>query len=293
MASGYITTGTLADGLQVMVAEARAVADFKGVMTRLVDVQNLEDGTGLDWREISLGRVTASAIGESELFDNPQQVDDTAFTVTPTVIGVMTVITDRVQKRLASKAYVKLGGVASNAIVRKTDVDGLTVLDGFTSLGGAGTTLHSGIVTAGKARISSNATEHCEGPYYTVLHGFQLKDLQDELLSSVGTYPVDGGVTAETYREGFAGRIGGTEVYEDGNITIDSSDDAKGGVFAKKAIVLVYGRKRWEEHERKQIGGGANAVFLYSEYAYGERLAGGSTSSWGFEIYSDATSPTS
>ena len=36
------------------------------------------------------------------------------------------------------------------------------------------------------------------------------------------------------------------------------------------------------------LGGGATKIYHYDEYAYGERL-----NTWGVELYSDATAPTS
>ena len=84
--------------------------------------------------------------------------------------------------------------------------------------------------------------------------------------------------------------ISGAQTYEDGNITIDGGDDAKGGVFAQEGIVLVQGRAAWIlTKERPEIGGGATSVYHYDEYAYGERSSG----NWLYEIYSDATAPTS
>lgn len=194
-------------------------------------------------------------------------------------------------KRITKKGVAKIGALAQQAIQRKKDEDGLVVLDGATtSLCGAGSTLTSGHVSAAKNRISSNATEPGNPPYRCVLHGYQIKDIQDEILAGVGTYNVDEGLTARVFAEGFSGMVGGAQVYEDGNITIDSSSDAKGGVFAQEGIVLVQGRSPWIlTKDRPEIGGGAVSVYHYDEYAYGERSSG----NWLYEIYSDATAPTS
>ena len=43
------------------------------------------------------------------------------------------------------------------------------------------------------------------------------------------------------FAEKFQGMISNAQVYEDGNITIDGSDDAKGGVFAQEAIIWFKG----------------------------------------------------
>jgi hypothetical protein len=290
MASGDTTTQSLADSLPTVIAQARQIREFEGVMPQLVDKVTLPEGTGNSWHEVSMAALAAQSVTENERLDNPQQMSDTLFSITPTVVGVQTLLTDRVRARISSAAYAQLGSLAQNAIQRKKDEDGLTVLDGATtSLCGAGTALTSGHIAAGRNRISSNATEPGNPPYRVVLHGFQIKDIHDQL-AVVGTYPVPDGLSARVFTDFFSGSVAGAQVYEDGNITIDGSDDAKGGVFAQEAIVLVQARMpRTETRREPHIGGGADSVFLYDEYAYGERAAG----SWLYELYSDATAPTS
>ena len=250
MAAGDTITQSLADSLDTVVASARQIREYEGVMPNLVDKVTLSEGTGTSWREISMAALNAQNITETTTLDNPQQMSDTVFSITPSVTGIQTLVTDRVASRINSQAYAQLGSLAQNAIQRKKDEDGLTVLDGATtSLSGAGTTLASGVIAAAAYRISSNATEPGNPPYRCVLHGFQIKDLYDELTAGVDT--------AE--RADISG-------------------------------IMVQGRApRTATVRREDIGGGATVVYLYDEYAYGERSAG----NWLFEVYSDATAPTS
>jgi hypothetical protein len=293
MTTGNTTTDSLADSLPTVIASARIIREQEGVMPQVVDKVTLGKGTGLSWNEVSMAALTAQAVTENTELDNPQQMSDTLFTITPTVVGIQTLITDRVAARISKNSYAKLGSLAQNAIQRKKDEDGLTVLDGATtSLPGAGTALSHGHIAAAVVRISSNTTEPGNPPYRAVLHGFQIKDVWDELTASIGqtTTELTQGESARAFREGFKGTIAGAQVFEWGNITIDSLDDAKGGVFAQEGIVLVQGRAPRSEVKREpHIGGGASSVYLYDEYAYGERSSG----NWLYEIHSDATSPTS
>lgn len=295
MTVGNTTTDAMTDSLPTVIASARIVREFQGVMPQLVDKETLGEGIGLSWNEISLAQLTAQAVTESTQLSNPQQMQDTLFSVTPTVVGIHTIVTDRVAARISKNAFGKMGALAQNAIQRKKDEDGLAVLDAAsTSLCGAGNTLTSGHIAAAAYRATSNATEPGMGPIRCVLHGYQIKDLADELNAGLGTYPTPEGPSATVYREKYRGKIAGAEVFEDGNITIDGSDDAKGGVFVQTGIVMVQGRKlRTETRREPDIGGGATSMWLYDEYAYGERLAGGSTSAFVYEVYSDAAVPTS
>ena len=290
MSVGNTTTASLADSLPTLIMSARIVRENEGVMPQLVEKQTLGEGVGLTWNEVSYDQLTAQAVTETTTLDNPQQLSDTLFSITPTVVGIETVITDRVAARITKNGFAKLGALAQNAMQRKKDEDGLVVLDGFsTSLCGAGSTLTSGHIGAGAARIKGNTTEPGNDPLYCVLHSYQIEDIDDEIQAGVGTYALPEGLTARVFTEGFSGKISGAMVYADDNISIDSADDAIGGVFAKEAIVLVQGRApRAVSVRAEDIGGGATKVFHYDEYAYGERR-----DHWGVEIKSDATAPTS
>src|SRR3990167_6121313 len=294
MPTGDTTTQALTDSLPSVIAQARIVREYKGVMTQLADRVTLGEGVGNTWREISLAQLTATAITETTEEKNPQQLSDTAFTLTPSVISIHTVITDRTARNISKNVFARTGSLAQNAIERKKDIDGITALDGATtSLAGAGTTLTSGHVAAGAFRVKSNTTEPWDGSVAFVLHGFQGKDLYDELVAGVGTYPVPAGATAEVFKRGCVLPIANATGFMDDNISIDSADDAKGGVFASGrggALVLCQARRPWIKTIRNEkLGGGATEVLHRDEYAWGERSAG----NWLFELYSDATGPTS
>ena len=289
MAVGNTITDSLADSIPTMIASARIVREFAGVMPNLVDRQRLDENTGLSWNEVSMAKLSAQAVTESTELDNPQQMSDTLFSVTPTVIGVHTVITDRVALRIAANAYAQTGSLAQNAIERKKDQDGLTAIDGATTqLGTAGSGLTSGTTEPAPANA----------PINFVHHGFCLKDIDDELIAAgidlaspaTGGAPLTAGVAVEAYQNRYRGTIAGARIFEDGNLTIDSEVDAKGGIFSQMALVLVEGRSPYVETKRlPELGGGATALYFYDEYAYAERSAG----NWMYEIIADATAPTS
>ncbi len=293
-AVGWTTTGSVADSLDDVRSSARIVREFEGVVPQLCDKQTLGEGIGLSWQEITYAALTAQAVTETTDLDNPQQVSDSLLTITPTIVGIETYLTDRVQARINRKGFVRIGELGQNAIQRKKDEDGLTVIasGATTASPGAGNVLTSGHVAAAAYNISSNTTEPGKKPYRGVFHGFQLKDLFDELVAGVGTYVVNEGPSARVFASGFTLPIAGTEIYEDGNIAIDSSSDAIAGVFAQEGIVLVQGRTpRVVTVRNEKRGGGGDHVYHYDEYAYGERPS--AAYGWVQKLVSDATAPTS
>ncbi len=291
MPSGNTYTQHLADSLPVAVASARIVREQVGVMSQIVSKETLSTGTGTAWREVSFEQLTAQNLGETDEIDNPQQLQDTLFTVTPTVTGIQTVITDRVAARISPKALAKTTALAQNAIQRLKDTDGLALAAGAANThAGAGVTLTSGHLSSAVRRISSDATEPGNPPFRIVLHGFQIRDIEDELIAAIGTYPTAPGITETVYQNGYRGPIAGGSLHEAGNIGINSLDDARGMVFAQEAAVLVQGRSpRIVMLRNEKLGGGATEMLHYDEYAFGERSAG----NWLVGVLSDASVPTS
>jgi len=294
MPEGYTTTDSLTDSLETVIDAARHRREYPAVTPTLAERHTLDDNTGLSWNEIEVSRLTAQGgITESTILDNPQEWSDILRTITPTITGITTFISRRSQHRVNKMVLAQLGTGMMDAIERKRDLDGLATIDGATNSNpGAGSTMTSGTLSSDVANITSNTTEGATGPIYTVLHGFQVKDIQDEIVSGLGTYALPRGLTEEVFRRGFRGTAFNSEVYTDGNIVIDSAADAKGGTFARMGFLYIQGMDLITYNEEKaERGGGGMQKWIYDEYAFGERLSN-STSVFIREDYSDATAPT-
>ena len=289
--SGWTTTSALSDSLDDIRVSARQVREYEGVVQNLVSKEPLGEGIGLTWQEIKYEKLTAQSITETTELDNPQQLADSIISITPSMVAIETFITDRVQARINKKGYAQIGSLAQHAIERKKDTDGLILFASFTGTSdpGAGVTLASGYIASAAANIRGNTTEPGKDPINCVLHPFQIHDLFNELVAGVGTVPITEGITARVLQSGFDLPVANCKIYPDGNITIDSSDDANGAVFAKDGVILVQGKApRVVSVRNEKRGGGGTHVYHYDEYAYGERL-----SNWNYLMCSDATAPTS
>lgn len=299
MAASPTYTSSLGDSLPDMVMAARQTREYVGVVPNLVDRQTLGSSTGLTWHEVQFAQLTAQGIGETEVLDNPQEITDTDLPVTPTVVGIHTLVLDRVKERIAEVALSQLGTLGQNAIQRKKDDDGIVTIDGATTaLGATGAAMDWGLIAAGANRITGNTTEGAIGEIHCVLHPHHFRDIDDQITSgalgtAVGTAnaaAVTPGLTQQTFMRSYRGMISDANMWRDGNIPIDGDDDAKGGVFAREGIILVQGRSPYvRDRDEPGTGGGATSIFLYDEYAYGERSSG----NWLYEIVADATAPTS
>ena len=274
-----------------MIADARIVREFEGTFMRTCDIRKQAEGTGTSWLEIALSQLEAADIADTTVNDNPQQIVDTLLTITPTMSQIMVKITDRTYRKIANVVEGKIGQLAGNAMKRKKDEDylGLFATMGTGASPGTATPLSFGHISAATNRITSNVTEPSYAEIYSVLHGFQIYDIQNEVVGGVGTYMLQNGLSEETFRQGFKGSVANSNVFVDGNITVDSTPDANGATHPRDGVIGVMAMSiKTETRRDPSFGGGADEVFMTDEYAFAERLT-----AWNFRHFSDATAPTS
>src|SRR3990172_2889923 len=187
MATGETTTGSLADSLPTIIASARIVREYAGVNKKTCEQQSLDANTGLTWNEISLSQLAAQNIDETTDNQNAQQLQDTLLSTTPTMTQILLKITDRTMRRIAPVVKSKIGPLSVNAMARKKDEDYLALFSTFstTASPGAGNPLSFGHISAAVNNIGSNTTEPSSGNIFTVLHGFQIYELQQEIVSGI------------------------------------------------------------------------------------------------------------
>ncbi len=290
MPAGRTTTDDLDDSMPTIIGASRNVRENEGEMMSTVDRQTLGKGMGLTWHEVSYAKITAQNIDENTILDNPQKLSDTDFPLTPTQVGIETLLTDLVGQRMVQHGVAKLGVLAQKAMTRFKLIAGITAMDGFTTSLGGSATATFGHIMAASVRITGNTTEPGPVPLHAQLHDFVIKDLTDEMTAPVGTYDINkDSLSAQAFRMGFKGVIGNVSIHANNEIPIVATV-AKGGVYSKMSLVLLQGRSpRAVAVRREEIGGGSTIMYHYDDFVWGERSSG----NWGFEMQHDATVPTS
>ena len=149
MAAGRTTTDSLTDSLPKAIVASRLVREQDGDMMSLVDRQTLGKGMGLTWHEVSYAKITAQAITRTTELDNPQQLSDTDFPLTPTMIGLHVFLLDEVGERIISHGMAKFGQLSRVHYVPRCvwNIDLRTyrcgVFEDYRQYHGAGTATHS------------------------------------------------------------------------------------------------------------------------------------------------------
>ena len=293
MPTGETLSSTLGDALPEMVIEARTVGEFAGTWERTCTVKRQQEGTGLAWTEFQIAQIEGQDISETQNNQNYQQFAGTLLSTEPVMSQVITKVTDRTFRKAAKVVTKEFGKAAGRAMARKKDEDYLSLFSTFatTASPGSGNPLSHGHIAAAARNATSNVTEPAMTTLSSVLHGFQIYDLQLEVLAPVGTYQVEG-MTEEVYRRGWRGTVAGSNVFEDGNIGIVSTN-ARGATHAKDGVYAVMGMTLKTERDRDiYFGGGADVVSMVDEYSFMENTSRG-TQVWAYAHLSDAAAPAS
>lgn len=296
MAVGESTTGSLGDALPEVVADARLVRENPTVWKKTCEVKWQEEGTGLAWTEFQIAQLDAQDIGENQANSNFQQFQGTLLSSEPVMSQIIIKMTDRMFRKIAKVVSAKFGTLAGNAMDRKKDEDYVALFATFatTASPGTGNPLSHGHVAAAVANASGNATEGATSAMHSILHEFQVYDLQLEVLAPVGTYGVDG-MTEAVYRQGWKGSVAGSNVFTDNNIspTAISSTNGRGATHAREGVYAVMGMTLKKEMDRDMyFGGGADVISLVDEYSFVENTSRG-TQVFCYQHVSDTTAPAS
>ena len=223
---------------------------------------------------------------------------DTNVAVTFYEAGLKGILTDDVIEDNNEDLISAMGTWVGNAYETKLDQDLLAKLDeAASSLAAAGSTLTLGHLAAGRATLMGNAITlggAAPPPHVCILHPFQQLDLVDVLTPIIGNTGTAGfqafaSPLADRVIQNYAeARFFGMPVVIDGNLTIDASDDVKGGIFSASApggIIYAPRRQPTIRPERDESLRGVE-INYYGRYGVSIFRSG-----WVVELYSDASSP--
>jgi hypothetical protein len=149
------------------------------------------------------------------------------------------------------------GRVIGNAMSKKIDTDGLALFSGLDSgLGSAGTALTIGHLAAAVAQCRGQS-EPVPMPMVSVFHPHQINYLVDAI-AQPGTSNMPAELQRDVLENYWVGnvKLSGLPIFVDGNISIDSADDAYGAIFSPLAFIYLIGwePENWIEEDKSLRG---------------------------------------
>ena len=258
------TTGSLENAQNIIIAAARYTEEHNAPAMNLIEQFTLPKGAK---------QVTVPKVGQMSMQDLTDGVDivdeeDIGMTtgdLTASEVGAKIILTDKLVRQSAENVFSMIGRQLGDGMARKKDVDVLALYSGFsTDIGAAGRSMSLANVSAAVAyakgkKFGSNV--------YIVQHPFAVWDIANTAVTASSTYPVPAGWSADLLGNFFSGLrpINGVPIFEDGNISIDSSDDAVGVIADRSALGVLKSVDMNKEQDR-DISLRATEVVITADY---------------------------
>ena len=259
------TTGNLESAQKIILAASRFTEEHNAPAMALVESFTLPKGAK---------QVTVPKVGQmnmSDLTDGQDIIDEedigmTTVDLTSSEVGAKIILTDKLIRQSAENVFSIVGRQLGDGMARKKDNDITALYSGFgTDLGTAG----SGMTLANLSAVIAYAKgKNFGSQVYVNHHPFTVWDIANTAVTASATYPVPKGWSEDLLGNFFSGLrpINGVPIFEDGNISIDSSDDAIGVIADKTALAVL---KSVETRTERQRDASLRATELVMTSDYG------------------------
>jgi len=281
------STSNLSSGQKTFIASAREAFEPAAPDPDLVESQRIAAGFK-QWDVLTMARLTsAAALTEGVDLTSAQQLVANSLSITPSEHGIIATLSKRLIRRQGDQNVVSTAGrLCANSLRRRQALDVIALYDGFSkSVVGAGNALD---ITSFRGSVAYLLTDNSSsyGPAPVPLHAaLHIEQISDVILDITDTAPrgTTTGMTDDMLQRWWKGsdRLYGVQVFHSGNITRDGSDDSKGALFAKEALVMVMATDA-EVTEEDDNSLRAIEYGCFQEWGEGERA-----DAHGVEVYSD------
>jgi hypothetical protein len=234
------TTGNLEKAQQTIIASATFTEEHNTPALNLIEPFNLSKGNN----KVTVPKVAQMSI--SDLTDGQDIVDEeeigmTSVDLTASEVGAKVILTDKLVRQSAQNVFSIVGRQLGDGMARKKDTDVHALysgLNGGTTLGAANTTMSLANVAGAIAYAKANKFG---SQVYILQHPNAVFDIANTAVTASSTYPVPKGWSEDLLGEFFTGLrpLNGVPIFEDGNLSIDSSDDAVGVIADKSALAVL------------------------------------------------------
>jgi len=283
------STSNLSSGQKILVASAREAYEPAAPDPDLVENHRIPQGHK-QWDILTYARLTsAQALTEGVDLSSSQQLVANSLSITPAEHGIIATLSRRLIRRQGDTSVVSTAGKMLAASLRRRQAsDVISLYDGFSkSTPGAGNAIDITTFRGAVAYLlTDNSTSYGPAPLplHAALHIEQISDVIVDVSDPGAVVSSRFGLSAEMLQRWWKGsdRLYGVQIFHSGNIERDSSDDSKGGLFAKEALAMVMANNA-DSTEQEDHSLRATEYGIFQEWGEGERA-----DVHGVEVYSDA-----
>ena len=261
------TTGNLESAQRIIIGAARYTEEHNAPAMALIEQFTLPKGA----KQVTVpkvGQMTISDLADGQDIIDEEDVAITTVDLTAAEVGAKVILTDKLFRQIADNVFSIVGRQLGDAMARKKDTDVHSLysgLNGGTTLGAAGATFSLANVAAS---ISYAKANKFGSQLYILQHPNAVFDIANTAVTASSTYPVPKGWSEDLLGEFFSGLrpLNGVPIFEDGNLSVDSSDDAIGVIADKGALAVL---KSVETRTERQRDASLRATELVMTSDYG------------------------
>tara|TARA_Y100001963_G_C6750996_1_gene434204 strand:+ start:164 stop:1033 length:870 start_codon:yes stop_codon:yes gene_type:complete len=260
------TTGNLESAQRTIIATARYTEEHNAPAMALIESMNLPKGAST---------ITVPKVGQMSMDDlvdgvdiiDEEEIGMTTIDLTASEVGAKIILTDKLVRQMAQNVFAIIGRQLGDGMARKKDTDVHALysgLNGGTSLGNAAATMSLANVAGSIAYSKANKFG---SQVYILQHPNAVFDIANTAVTASATYPVPDGWSSDLLGNFFSGLrpLNGVPIFEDGNLAIDSNDDAIGVIAAKDALVVLNSVETRTERQR-DVSLRATEVVMTADY---------------------------
>jgi len=291
MATGITlaSTSNLSSGQRIVVANAKVAFEPAAPDPDLISNQRIGQGEK-QYDLLTYARLSqSSALTEGVDLSSVQQLVTASMSITPTEHGTIVTLSKRLIRSQGDTSVIATTGkLIGGSLRRRMANDVIALYDGFSkSVVGAGSPLD---VTYFRGTVAYLLTDNDEAygpapmPLKAALHIEQISDIILDITDPGSVASSRFGLSEDMLQRWWRGsdKLYGIPIFHSGNITIDSNNDAKGGIFAEEALFMVTANNA-EATEQPDESARIIEYGLFQEWGEAERA-----DAHGVEVFSDA-----
>ena len=264
------TTGNLENASRTIIAASRYTEEHNAPAMALIEKFRLQKGS----RQITVPKVSQMTV--SDLTDGQDIVDEeeigmTTVSLTASEVGAKVILTDKLVSEQQNNVFTIIGKQLGDAMARKKDTDVHSLYSSLNS----GTTLGAAAATASLANVAGAIAYAKANKFgteiYILQHPNAVFDIANTAVTASSTYPVPKGWSEDLLGNFFSGLrpLNGVPIFEDGNLSVDSSDDAVGVIADKSALAVLQSVDSRTERQR-DASMRATEVVIVADYGVAE-----------------------
>jgi hypothetical protein len=258
------TTGNLENAQKIIISAARYTEEHNAPALALIESFSLGKGE----KQVTVpkvGQMTMSDLQDGVDIIDEEDIGMTTVDLTASEVGAKVIITDKLLRQSAVNVMSIIGRQLGDGMARKKDTDVHALYSGFsTSLGAANTTMSLANTAGAIAYAKANKFG---SQVYIIQHPNAVFDIANTAVTASSTYPVPKGWSEDLLGEFFSGLrpLNGVAIFEDGNLTIDASDDVVGAIADKSALCVLNSVTTKTERQR-DASLRATEIIMTSDY---------------------------